>query len=175
MSTRTSSLNLLRGLLREVGLFIPVGARHVVPQVREWLAEADSRDPDLLRGSLAEVCDEVRELEQRIHSTELHLKSVSRQTPLVERLMSIPGVGLLTATALYAFVGDFHRFPSGRHLASFLDLTPREYSSGQRRRLGRISKREFSTMARSKMTLHKQAEDTVAHHKIMDPGLPGHG
>ena len=56
-------------------------------------------------------------------------------------LASIPGIGLLTATALVAFVGEAHRFPSGRHFASYLGLTPREHSSGLRRRLGAISKR----------------------------------
>jgi transposase len=59
----------------------------------------------------------------------------------VERLQSIPGIGLLTATALVAFVGDVQRFATGRHFASFLGLTPREHSSGQSRHLGRISKR----------------------------------
>jgi len=58
----------------------------------------------------------------------------------VERLRSIPGIGLLSSTALVGFVGDVRRFPSGRHFASYLGLTPREYSSGSRRRLGRISK-----------------------------------
>jgi transposase len=48
---------------------------------------------------------------------------------------------LLTATGLVAFIGDAHRFPTGRHLASYLGLTPREYSSGLNRYLGRISKR----------------------------------
>ena len=56
-------------------------------------------------------------------------------------LRTIPGIGLLTATALLAFIGDIHRFPSGRHLASYLGLTPREFSSGLKRNLGRISKR----------------------------------
>lgn len=139
MATRTSRLNLLRGLLREIGLFIPVGACHVVPRVRAWLS--DGEVPEILREALGEVCDEIRELEQRIKRAELQLKSVARQTPLVKRLMTIPGIGLLSSTALSAFIGDFHRFPSGRHLASFLGLTPQEYSSGQRRRLGRISKR----------------------------------
>jgi len=60
---------------------------------------------------------------------------------VVAQRLSIPGVGLLTATALLAFVGDIRRFPSTRHLASYLGLTPREYSSGLKRRLGRISKR----------------------------------
>ncbi len=53
----------------------------------------------------------------------------------------MPGVGLLTATALAGFVGDLTRFPSGRHFASYLGLTPREHSSGNIRRLGAISKR----------------------------------
>jgi transposase len=60
---------------------------------------------------------------------------------LVSGLRSIPGIGLLTATALVATVGDVRRFPSARHFASYLGLTPREHSTGQQRRLGAISKR----------------------------------
>ena len=59
----------------------------------------------------------------------------------MERLRSVPGVGLLISTALVAIVGDARRFPSGRHFASYLGLTPREHSSGMRRHLGAISKR----------------------------------
>lgn len=55
--------------------------------------------------------------------------------------MQVPGIGLINGTALVGFVGDLRRFRSGRHLASYLGLTPREYSSGLRQRLGRISKR----------------------------------
>ena len=55
--------------------------------------------------------------------------------------MTIPGIGLIIATALVAFVGDIQRFPSARHFASYLGLTPRENSCGLRRRLGAISKR----------------------------------
>ena len=57
-----------------------------------------------------------------------------------DRRHTIPGVGLLTATALVACVGDVRRFPSGRYFASYLGLTPKEHSSGSRRRLGAISK-----------------------------------
>src|SRR5690606_16603262 len=57
-----------------------------------------------------------------------------------QRLMAASGVGLITATAVSAGIGDFARFPSGRHFASALGLTPREYSSGGTRRLGRITK-----------------------------------
>jgi transposase len=72
---------------------------------------------------------------------ERQLTALADQTPAVARLRSIPGVGLITATALVAFVGDVQRFPSGRHFASYLGLTPREHSSGLIRRLGAISKR----------------------------------
>ena len=67
--------------------------------------------------------------------------AIAAQLPVVAHLLTIPGIGLLIATALVAFVGDIHRFPSARHFASYLGLTPREYSSGLKRRLGRISKR----------------------------------
>jgi transposase len=85
--------------------------------------------------------DEIEEIEARIRSVEHALKALVRQSPAMERLLTIPGIGLLTATALVALVGDPKRFPSGRHLASFLGLTPRERSSGSLRRLGRISKK----------------------------------
>jgi transposase len=85
--------------------------------------------------------NEIVSLSTRIEEVEKQLEALAKQLPVVARLRSVPGIGLLTATALYAFVGDISRFPSGRHLASFLGLTPREYSSGLRRRLGRISKR----------------------------------
>jgi len=65
----------------------------------------------------------------------VQLEALAKQVPVVARLRSAPGIGLLTAAALHAFIGDVSRFPSGRHMASFLGLTPREYSSGLRRRL----------------------------------------
>ncbi len=141
MAERTARINALRGLLRELGLFIPVGAKHVLPCAGAILEDADSGVPDALRPALAEVCQEIRDLEQRVRSVERQLEALAQQTPTVQRLRSVPGIGLLIATALAAFVGDVSRFPSARHLASYLGLTPREYSSGSRRRLGRISKR----------------------------------
>ena len=55
------------------------------------------------------------------------IEALGRQFPAYARLRTIPGVGLLTATALLAIVGDARRFPTGRHFASYLGLTPREY------------------------------------------------
>jgi transposase len=58
-----------------------------------------------------------------------------------QRLMGAPGIGLITATAISASVGPLDRFRSGRHFASWLGITPREHSSGNTRRMGRMSKR----------------------------------
>jgi transposase len=141
MTERTARLNTVRGLLRELGVFIPVGSRQVVPAVWALLEDADSEFPNALKAVFAAACQEIRDIEARVKNVEHQLEAMAGQLPVVEHLLTIPGVGLLTATALFAFIGDIHRFPSGRHLASWLGLTPREFSSGLKRHLGRISKR----------------------------------
>lgn len=141
METRTSRINTLRGLLREFGYVIPVGAHRLIPGVRELIEDSDSQIPTVLREVFHQVCIEIGELEAHMRSVEQELKALARQTPAVERLQTIPGIGLLTATAMVGFVGDIHRFRSSRHFASYLGLTPREHSSGERRILGRMSKR----------------------------------
>jgi transposase len=138
---RTARINTLRGLLREFGHFIPVGPTHAVPRAMEVLHDPDSVIPAALRPHLEEVCGEIAQLDERIRRVERRLEALAVEIPHVEHLRSIPGVGLLTSTALVAFVGDVHRFPTARHLASYLGLTPQENSSGMRRRLGAISKR----------------------------------
>lgn len=141
LAERTARINAVRGLLREFGILIPLGAQHAVPSAWAQLEDAESDLPDPLRPALAEICTEIRDLERRINMIEHQLAALGAQTPAVARLMTIPGIGLLIATALVAFVGDIQRFPSARHFASYLGLTPRESSSGLRRRLGAISKR----------------------------------
>jgi transposase len=137
--TRTARINTVRGLLREFGITIPVGSHQVVPRVRQLLGEPVL--PEALRPALAEATNEIRELEVRMRTIEKQINALAEQTPVVARLRSIPGIGLLTSTALFAFVGDVQRFPSGRHFSSYIGLTPRESSSGLLRRLGAISKR----------------------------------
>jgi hypothetical protein len=123
VTTRAAGLNTIRGLLREFGIFIPVGASRVVPQTRERLAAPTSRLPEALCSPLA-PCDEIDTLEDHIRTIERQLADVAHHMDTVPLLQTIPGVGLRTPTALVALVGDIHRFPSGRHLASFLGLTP---------------------------------------------------
>jgi transposase len=141
MATRIARINTLRGLLREFGFIIPVGARHVIPAATELIEDAEADLPAALRDIFHEMCAEIRELEERLQSVERQLEALAQQIPTVARLRSIPGIGLLTATAMVGFVGDVTRFRSSRHFASYLGLTPREHSSGNVRRLGQISKR----------------------------------
>jgi transposase len=88
------------------------------------------------------------------------LATAAEPALLVRRLRTIPGIGVLTATALVAVVGDVQRFPSARHFASYLGLTPREHSSGQRRHLGAISKQGDTYLRR----LFIHGARSVLHH-----------
>jgi transposase len=140
MATRTSRINAVRGVLRELGVSIPIGARQVASRAAALLEDAESPVPEMLRPALAEALSEINSLEHRVADVERQLRAVARQTPVVERLLTIQGIGLLSATALVCAVGDIQRFRSCRHFASFLGLTPHENSSALKRRLGSISK-----------------------------------
>lgn len=141
LAARTARINTARGLLREFGVAISLGSGRVVPKLQELLEGADSPLPYDVRPVLHEARKEILELERRMRAVEHQLRALARQMPVVHKLRSIPGVGLITATALVTFVGDIFRFPTARHFASYLGLTPRERSTGLRRRLGAISKR----------------------------------
>ena len=90
ISERTGRLNTLRGLLRELGVFIPVGPGKVAPLMWAQLEDADSVVPDLLRPVFAEACREIRDIEARIHLVESKLKAVAEQLPTVAQLLTIP-------------------------------------------------------------------------------------
>jgi transposase len=142
MSTRTSRINALRGFCREFGLAVPTGARTGVEVMSRTLADPNSAIPILIRGSMKLLIEEIRLLEARIGQLEKELTALAKQSPACTTLLSIPGIGLLTATAMVAATsGDVTHFKDARHFASWFGLTPKEYSSGSSRKLGRISKR----------------------------------
>jgi transposase len=142
MGTRTSRINALRGFCREFGIAIAQGSRVGVEQISRVLADPTSAVPTLIRGTLRLLVEEIRLLEARIAQLERELTSVARQSAACATLLSIPGVGLLTATAMVAATGgQVNHFRNARHFASWFGLTPKEYSSGSTRSLGRISKR----------------------------------
>lgn len=141
MATRTSRINALRGFCREFGLAIAQGSRVGVEQVARLLADPQTAIPGLLRGTMTLLIEEIRLLEGRITQLERELTSAAKQSPACATLLSVPGIGLLTATAMVAATGgSVSHFKDARHFASWFGLTPKEHSSGSSRHLGRISK-----------------------------------
>jgi transposase len=137
----TASLNLLRGVLREFGVVIPAGAAKVRPAVFAALEDGDNELPMALRATLAELLDQSQRLAAQMQAIETRLAEFAQRDVASTRYQQVPGIGLLTATALRASVGDLSRFRSGRHFSAWLGLPPREHSSGRYRHLGRMSKR----------------------------------
>ena len=140
MTTRTARINALRGLLQEHGLNLPPGAKTAVQAVPALL-ESATELPAAFRRVLASVQEEIRALEDRIAELDRELRELAAADPVCALLQTVPGIGLLGATTLVGTVGHIHAFDRGRQFASWVGLTPREYSSGGHRRLGHISTR----------------------------------
>jgi transposase len=139
---RTARINNLRGCCREFGLVVAEGSRRGLAQIATLLADDQSAVPSLLRTTLCAELDEVRLLDQRIADLERQLSGAASVSSVCENLQSVPGVGLITSTAMAAKTGGHvSQFLSNRTFASWFGLVPKEHSSGNRRHLGRISKR----------------------------------
>lgn len=138
---RTAAINLVRGLLREFGIVIALGSTKVRPAVLAVLEDGDNELPMPLREALYALLETIAATEHEMAQIEERLQQFAQNDLRSQRLQRAGGIGLMTATALSASVGEIDRFASGRHFASYLGLTPREHSSGRVRRLGRVTKR----------------------------------
>lgn len=170
---RVASMNLLRGVLREFGITIPLGAAKVRPAVLAALADAENDLAMDLRHTLAAVLAQIEQLEDEITAIEKRLAAFARRDLRSQRLLLVPGIGLITATAISASVGELERFKSGRHFASWLGLTPKEHSSGKHRRLGRVTKRGDiylrTMMIHGARSMLQAARGAKAKGKALDP------
>jgi len=137
---RTQLVNMIRGQLAEFGIVLAKGIQHMLRLVERLLDGEALELPTLAAKIMITVAAQVRELQGRIGALEKELKLWSRDNQVVKRLQTIPGIGIITASALAATVTDPHQFTSGRQFAAWLGLTPRANSSGGKERLGRISK-----------------------------------
>jgi transposase len=141
MSQRTAQINQVRGLLLEYGLVLPQGAHVVRKALPGLLEDAENALSFAMRELLADLREELVHLDERIAEYDRKINLTAKQNDPCERLMTIPGVGPLIATALIAAVGDVQVFKSGREMAAWLGLVPRQRSTGGRPILGGISKR----------------------------------
>jgi transposase len=139
---RTAAVNQIHGLLGEFGVALPKGWRGMLPKAAAALDDATSSVPALLRPQLRKQLEEVRQVTVQIEGVERQIASWLRRQGDCERIAAIPGVGLLTATAAVATVGETATtFRSGRQFAAYLGLVPRQTGTGGRVQLHGISKR----------------------------------
>jgi transposase len=138
---RTALTNEIRGLLLEYGIVMPKGIQHVrklLPGILE--THKGTRSP-LWAKTFMDLYREFCDIDCRIEECDSSLKAISRTNEDCARLEKIPGVGTLGATAIVAAVGSAKHFKNGREFAAWLGLVPRQYSTGGKSSLGRISKR----------------------------------
>ena len=138
---RTMLINALRGHCGEFGIVVAQGASKVTALIEMIEDPEDERLPTLAREALGSLIGQLRMVQAQILGLEKRLLAWHRANEASRRLEAIPGVGVITATALVATIGDASQFHSGRQLAAWLGLVPRQHSSGGKERLGRISKR----------------------------------
>lgn len=141
VARRTALANQIRGLLMEYGLIIPKGISYVRKEIPQILEDAENELTPLFRELLSELYDEMVHLDERIKKLECKLETICAQNEECQRLLTIPGIGLLSATAMIAAVGDISVFKNGRELAAWLGLVPRQHSTGGKPTLLGISKR----------------------------------
>ena len=134
---RTATINRIRGLLAEFGVVLPQRA----VEVRRGAAAQAERLPDLARSAVLDLLQHLATLDERVAAYDQELEHLAQASESARRLMTVPGVGPLTASATVASVGAAHDFANGRQFAAWLGLVPRQYSTGGKARLGHITKR----------------------------------
>lgn len=136
---RTALANQIRGFLAEIGRVLPQGIsnlRTYLPQLYEHESDLTMLERDLFSDLYTQLVD----LDAKISKYEEQLTMLAKQSDTCRRLMSIPGIGPITSSALVSAVGDIKEFKNSRQFAAWLGLTPRQHSSGGKTRLLGISK-----------------------------------
>jgi transposase len=137
---RTQLVNMIRGLLAEFGIDIRRGLELALTQAKRIVAGEMPELPPLAAKMIASLAEQVLILQARLREIERELLAWFRSNDVAKRLATIPGIGIICATALAASVTDPHQFRSGRQFAAWLGLTPLQHSSGGKERQGGISR-----------------------------------
>jgi transposase len=145
---RTAVVNQIRSLLLERGVTLRKGRRHLDHALPGILEDADTKLSGALRLLLAQLKLELDQLAERMDQADTAIAQSARQSEACQRLMAIPGVGPVTATAMIAAIGNGAAFRKGREFAAWLGVVPREHSTGGRQKLLSIGKRGNSYLRR---------------------------
>ena len=154
LKQRTATINALRSHLAEFGVVAAqrqIGLRELLVVVAD---DEDQRIPPLARELLVSLVDHLRELERRTAALDRRLVEATRDGAACERVAAVPGIGPVIATALVAAVGNAKNFTSGRHLAAWLGLVPRQPS--------RLSGTSFQRRFHSTKGRHLDKVDSIS-------------
>ena len=135
---QTMLANAMRGLATEFGLTVAKGFDKLEDLV--VLVNADKAFPSKARQAFTELLLQCRALDESVATIGAEIVAHARQDKTARRLMTIPGIGPITASLIAVTVLDFSVFKSARHFAAWLGLVPRQFSTGGKTRLGRITK-----------------------------------
>jgi len=144
---RTELVNALRASFYEFGHVVPQGLHHL-SRMKDILDGPNSDLPELMREECADLMKQISEKTVRIDVRTAKIKALAAKADTARRLQTIPGVGPLTALAVEAFAPPMKSFRKGRDFAAWLGLVPRQFSSGGKERLGRVSKAGQSDIRR---------------------------
>jgi transposase len=140
MRQRIQLSNAIRGHMAEFGIVVPIGRQGLQALIDTIHDESDDRVPAEARCCLQMLASQLRLVNEQILENDRRIRTSARATEVGRRLMGIPGVGPVLASAFVASVPDPAAFKSGRNLAAWIGLVPRQNSSGGKERLGSITK-----------------------------------
>lgn len=141
VSRRTATINQIRAFLIEQGIAVRTGARALRNSLLGILENRRDEISPRMRGLIAGLYKDWTSLDERIEALAGEIDQIGEKEANCRRLMSVPGIGPLISTAVVAAIGTGEAFERGRDFAAWLGLVPRQYSTGGRSVLGRISKR----------------------------------
>jgi len=141
VKNRTALINEIRGLCLEYGVVLAPGAATVKSSLSAAIADCTNELTPRSRESMQDLYDELLHIEDRLRGLNATIRQLCRDNEHCQRLLNVPGVGPLTATAVVAAVPNPKEFRNGRHMSAWLGLVPRQSSSGDKRVLLGISKR----------------------------------
>ena len=141
VAERTNLLNQLRAILLERGVIFPVGRRKLEKGIDDMVADGDEALSPRLRQLVCDLRTDWQALDAKIEALNGEFVDLAQTDDAARRLTSIPGVGVLNATALIAAVGNASSFTKARDLGAWLGLVPRQHTTGGKARLLGISKR----------------------------------
>jgi transposase len=122
-------------------LIVPQGIGYIATRVPELIEDASNELPGSFRVLVQRLLDHLKELDRQVGELEVQIQTRHRSSEVSSKLAKIPGIGPITASALVASIGDAKSFDSGRQVAAWLGLVPKQHSSGGKQNLLGISKR----------------------------------